>query len=236
MTENNMKLWESVEKTDPKFVKAITGKSYNGSSPSPYYLVRKATETFGPCGIGWGFSIEDERLLDGAILEGGTIEKISHARVKVWYIWGGQPGSVEHVGQTVFCGRRNNGKLFTDEDAPKKSVTDALTKALSMIGFAGDIFSGRWDDSRYVSDLKTEFAEAPPEIKPETVVKIALDPEQWAKDVALAKSFTDTHDWPESFAWWGANLPMLERIKERDPLVYAEIYKKFMDKKKAHAQ
>ena len=51
---------------------------------------------------------------------------------------------------------RSSGKPFTDEDAPKKSVTDALVKALSMIGFAGDIFMGRYDDSKYVNDLKAE--------------------------------------------------------------------------------
>jgi hypothetical protein len=80
------------------------------------------------------------------------------ARVRVWYEWNGKRGTVEHVGQTTFSGKRNNGKAFTDEDAPKKSVTDGLIKALSMIGFAGDIFLGRYDDSKYVADLKREIA------------------------------------------------------------------------------
>jgi hypothetical protein len=40
---------------------------------------------------------------------------------------------------------------MVDEDAGKKSVTDGMVKCLSMIGFAGDIFSGRWDDSKYVA-------------------------------------------------------------------------------------
>ena len=40
---------------------------------------------------------------------------------------------------------------MVDEDAPKKSVTDGMVKCLSMLGFAGDIFSGQWDDSKYVA-------------------------------------------------------------------------------------
>ena len=36
-------------------------------------------------------------------------------------------------------------------DAPKKSATDGMVKCLSMLGFAGDIFSGQWDDSKYVA-------------------------------------------------------------------------------------
>lgn len=153
---DNLALWHSVEKTDTRHVKEITGKAYRGNSPKPYWLIQRATETFGPCGIGWGFVIVEEKLLDGALLSAGFYERIHMARVRVWYMHAGQRGEVEHVGQTAFCGVRKDGKPYTDEDAPKKSVTDALVKALSMIGFAGDIFMGRYDDSKYVAELKAE--------------------------------------------------------------------------------
>lgn len=152
----NMALWNSVQTTDPKHTKAITGKSYSGTSPKPYYLVRCATDKFGPIGIGWGFDIVEERIEDGA---GG--ERLSIARVRVWYMWEGKRGEVEHIGGTTFSGTRSSGKFYSDEDAPKKSVTDALVKALSMIGFAGDIFIGLYDDSKYVNDLKNEAAKPP---------------------------------------------------------------------------
>lgn len=154
----NMDLWHAVEKTPPSETTEIIGKPYKGNSPKPHYLVRKATETFGPCGIGWGFNIIEEKLLDGALLAPDFRERIHMAHVRVWYVYKDKRGEVEHVGQTVFCGKRNNGSLFTDEDAPKKSVTDALVKALSMIGFAGDIFAGRYDDSKYVAELRQEEA------------------------------------------------------------------------------
>ena len=147
----NLDLWNAVEKTPPQHTKAITGKSYQGTSPKPHYLVHKATETFGPIGIGWGFTILSERIEEGA---GG--ERLHIAHVRVWYEWNGKRGEVEHIGGTQFSGVRSSGKPFTDEDAPKKSVTDALVKALSMIGFAGDIFMGRYDDSKYVNDLRDE--------------------------------------------------------------------------------
>lgn len=172
---NNLALWEKVQKTDPKHVKAITGKSYQGTSPKPHYLIHKATETFGPVGIGWGFSIVDERIEEGA---GG--ERMHIARVKVWFKWEGERGEVEHIGGTQFSGTRSSGKAFTDEDAPKKSVTDALVKALSMIGFAGDIFMGRYDDSKYVDALNAE-ANAPPAVSADELsaftntIKVASD-------------------------------------------------------------
>lgn len=163
---DNMDLWHKVEKTPESQTKKITGKSYQGTSPKPHYLVQKATETFGPCGIGWGFSV-DERIEQGALLADGFYEKMSIAKVRVWYVWDGKRGEVEHIGGTVFSGRYSSGKTFTDEDAPKKSVTDALVKALSMIGFAGDIFMGRYDDSKYVAELKQE--EAAPKKQPESL-------------------------------------------------------------------
>lgn len=153
---DNLELWHSVEKTDPKHVKAITGKAYSGTSPKPHWLVMRATETFGPCGCGWGFTI-DERFVDGAMIEPGFYEKMHVAKVKVWYKWKGERGEVEHIGGTQFSGKRKNGAIFTDEDCAKKSVTDALVKALSMIGFAGDIFMGRYDDSNYVDETRLEF-------------------------------------------------------------------------------
>lgn len=146
----NMDLWEQVEKTPKEHTKPITGKAYKGTSPKPHYLVQKATETFGPCGIGWGFSFT-ERVEFGA-----GDDKVHIAHIKVWYKWDGERGEVEHVGQTMLCGKRKSGDLYTDEDAPKKSVTDGLIKALSMIGFAGDIFMGRYDDSKYVQELENE--------------------------------------------------------------------------------
>jgi hypothetical protein len=159
MTEtqpDNLALWHQVEKTDPAHVKAITGKSYKGTSPKPHWIVMRATETFGPIGIGWGFTV-DERVERGALISDGFYEQMHIAKVKVWFKWNGERGEVEHIGGTTFSGKYSSGKIFTDEDAPKKSVTDALVKALSMIGFAGDIFMGRFDDSKYVQEVGREF-------------------------------------------------------------------------------
>ena len=39
--------------------------------------------------------------------------------------------------------------------------TDALTKGLSKLGFNADIFLGKWDDNRYVSQRKEECSEKP---------------------------------------------------------------------------
>ena len=148
----NMSLWDSVKITDPKAVKAITGKQYKGNSPKPYWIIQRATETFGPCGIGWGIEILSERF------ERFGDESLHVAQVRVWYELDGKRGVIEQMGQTRAEYTSAGGKHIVDEDAPKKSVTDGMVKCLSMLGFAGDIFSGQWDDSKYVAWAAEETA------------------------------------------------------------------------------
>lgn len=141
---DNMKLWQSVCVTDPRAVKPITGKQYKGNSPKPYWVIQRATEVFGPCGLGWGVQILSERF------ERFGDEALHIAHVKVWYLKDGKRCEIEQMGQTRAAYISAAGKHIVDEDAPKKSATDGMVKCLSMLGFAGDIFSGQWDDSKYV--------------------------------------------------------------------------------------
>ncbi len=155
-TMSNKALWQRVCITDPRAVKPITGKQYKGNSPKPYWIVERLTEEFGPCGIGWGFSILNERM------ERLSESDILHvAVVRFWYEYEGKRGELEQIGQTKAVYEKSSGGLMVDEDAPKKSVTDALVKCASYIGFAGDIFSGRWDDSKYVAHALEHYENKP---------------------------------------------------------------------------
>lgn len=163
-TNPNMALWDRVCVTDPKAVKPITGKQYSGNSPKPYWIVQRLTEEFGPCGKGWGFTILNERM------ERLTETDVLHvALVRFWYVSEGARCELEQIGQTKAVYAKRDGALLVDEDAPKKSVTDALVKCASYIGFAGDIFSGRWDDSKYVAWAREQYEEPKPEKAPDPI-------------------------------------------------------------------
>lgn len=157
---DNLAIWKNVEKTDPAYTKGFSrGGGFRGTSTNATYLARRATEQFGPMGIGWGVEIVDEELMQGApIDEHGTHEIIHKVRVKLWYMLDGQRGEIVQFGQTSFVGKNRNG-LFTDEEAPKKSLTDGMSKCLSLLGFSADIHLGRYDDNKYVAEVKREFEE-----------------------------------------------------------------------------
>lgn len=178
---DNMELWRSVCVTDPRAVKQITGKQYKGNSPKPYWVIQRATEVFGPCGLGWGVQILSERF------ERFGDEALHIAHVMVWYLKDGKRCEIEQMGQTRAAYISAAGKHIVDEDAPKKSATDGMVKCLSMLGFAGDIFSGQWDDSKYVAWAaeETKRREMPTITEKEAEAVAALIEEVGADKVAF---------------------------------------------------
>lgn len=171
----NMKLWDSVCKTDPKHTKPAKIGGLNITAIAPQYQIQEATRVFGPYGTGWGFeSIElDYSLIDTfkLIIFKGTF---FHPNGKFQII--------------------NSSKMYMDRaekmvdaDFAKKIETDALTKALSKLGFNADVFMGRYDDVKYVNEMKEEFA-APPQLTD-------LD-QQWIVAVKSNQSVLDQIDDP----------------------------------------
>lgn len=161
MNQENLKLWEAVRTPDPAHTKSFSrGGGFKGTATNPTYLIRLATEHWGPMGGSWGVEIVSERVVQGApILGKDGITVIGHEQVHVCQIKLRHPGgAVPAFGQTQFVGVNKYGP-FTDEEAPKKSLTDALTKALSWLGFAADIHLGMWDDHNYVNSVRRLKAE-----------------------------------------------------------------------------
>lgn len=166
---SNLEIWQKVEVTPPDHTKGFAGRAggFKGTAMNATWLAQRATELFGPCGIGWGMTVLDDRYVSGAPLldkEGTVIghELVHVVHAKLWYIHEGKRGEIEQYGQTQMVGKNKNG-LFTDEEAPKKSMTDAMSKCLSMLGFGADIFKGYYDDNKYVNDLRREFREEEPQ-------------------------------------------------------------------------
>lgn len=147
---SNLDLWNAVADIDPQFTKQITGKPYKGTSPNPHYLIKLATEHLGPVGKNWGFNVVSEGFQPLG-------DEIHHwCRIRVWTQADDRTG-YEAYGQTKAAYTTNAGKQVVDEDAAKKSMTDALTKALAQLGFAANIFLGRWDDSKHVAEVNERF-------------------------------------------------------------------------------
>lgn len=146
----NLDLWNRHADIDPKFTKPITGKQYKGTSPNPQYVIQCLTDMFGPVGVGFGWDVlaEDFTPLGDEILHWCRIRFWHTERAHGW----------ESYGQTKALMKTRNGPML-DEDAPKKSLTDAIIKAASHVGVASNIFLGRWDDQKYIAAVKAGFSD-----------------------------------------------------------------------------
>lgn len=154
--DQNLQIWNDRKNIDPNFTKPISGRDYTGTSPDPQEIIRMLTEEFGPAGRGFGWSVIQE---DFTPLGSETV--LHWCRIDFWWKRDGEKNSFQQYGQTkaaYVAGRKNGsgGYLKIDEDAPKKSLTDAITKAASQLGFAASIYLGLYDDAKYVNGLIAE--------------------------------------------------------------------------------
>jgi hypothetical protein len=158
--KENLKLWESVEKTDPAHTKKANVKGNNITSIKPQYQIYQATKQWGSYGIKWGFkSIHyDTSLVD---VNGLMIFKA------VFYYPNGEFETINTI--SIW---RDGAMTKPDDEWAKKVETDTLTKSLSKLGFNADIFMGRFDDLRYVEQMRNEFRISTSEEK-EALLKIS---------------------------------------------------------------
>ncbi|QJQ93947.1 MULTISPECIES: hypothetical protein [Halomonadaceae] len=159
-TNDHLAIWSRVEKTPTDAVKPAKVNGQNITAIDTMHMVKLATKIFGTVGIGWGYRIDVDRFDQGApvMLKEQVIgyEQTHTCQLTLWYEWEGKRGEVTQFGHTRAVYMTNNGKFITDGEAPKKSVTDAMKKCLSLLGFAADIYTGLFDDQGYVKLREAE--------------------------------------------------------------------------------
>ena len=158
--KENLKLWESVEKTDPKHTKQANVKGNKLTSIKPQYQIYKATEQWGSYGFKWGFK---NISYDTALID---VNGLMIFKADFYY-----PNGEFEIINTISIWR-DGAMTKPDDEWAKKIETDTLTKSLSKLGFNADIFMGRFDDLRYVEEMKKQFREATTEEK-EALLKIS---------------------------------------------------------------
>lgn len=166
MEKDNLKLWHSVEKTNPNYTKKAKVGGNNITAISPQFQILNATEQFGSYGSEWGFR---NIQLDYSITNTPIKLSVTDWNTKETSVIDSVLGLVGFKA-TFFYPKgefeiTNSIKIFTDnkhskidDNYAKKLETDALTKALSKLGFNADIFLGKFDDVRYLEEVTKEFA------------------------------------------------------------------------------
>ena len=147
MKNQNMKIWDFLSKTNPEFTKPLPG--YGGkklTTIDPHYQIQMMTNAFGPVGKGWSYQVEYKYL-----------DKLVFAEVSIQYFLDNKWYAFGPVSSVQSLAKKNGG---LDDEAPKKAMTDAMTKAFSHLGMSADVFLGMFENNKYVENLKKEFSKS----------------------------------------------------------------------------
>jgi hypothetical protein len=154
---DNLSLWNKVCTTLLDSTKNFKGKGgFQGTAICEQSQRKKATEIFGPFGIGWGVTDEtfNTQYFDQG--EGGKPAKLFYTAT-LFYTLDGKKGSFPISADIdVFSYNTKYKSWSMGNDVSKKVRTDAMTKGLSELGFNSDIFEGKFDDNKYIQALEQE--------------------------------------------------------------------------------
>ena len=194
----NMDIWDAVEKTDPDYTKDVTfGRKF--TAIDAHYQIMMATKQFGPIGIGWGYETGEPIFQNQFVI----------VPVTLWHSDRGNTfGPI--YGCCEMFGKR------PDSDAPKKATTDGVTKALAQLGFNADVFLKKFDDNKYVEQLKAEKSANDP-------AQIAIREKGAAEYTADVVSRLQTADAIQAASILQIEQAKIARIKAGYPDMFARI-------------
>ncbi len=138
---SNLDIYNAVRKPPAEAIKPIAAGRLKGKSDiNPMWRIKALTEQFGPCGVGWKYSIVEKRLEPAPNGEVAAFVDIN-LFVKVSGEWS-EP--IPGTGGSSFVANEKNGPYVSDE-CFKMALTDALSVGCKALGFGADIY---WEKDR----------------------------------------------------------------------------------------
>lgn len=147
---DRLSVWNAMARPPKHALKQIKGGRLQGMTDvNPQWRYQTMTEQFGPCGVGWKWSLEKtwtEPGTDGQVM----VFALVHVCVRAEQLHFEWSDPVMGVGGSLLIAKEKDG-LRTNDEAYKMAVTDALSVALKMLGVAADVYAGRWDGTKWDS-------------------------------------------------------------------------------------
>jgi hypothetical protein len=127
--------------------KPIKGGRLNGMTDiNPMYRIKRLTEIFGPCGLGWWYTIRDERIVDDEL----TGQRAAFVDIDLYYkdpATGEESHAIPGTGGASFVAKERNG-LYLSDECFKMALTDAISVAAKALGVAEDVYWAK-DRTKY---------------------------------------------------------------------------------------
>lgn len=142
----NLEIYERVRQVPTSAQRKIQAGRLKGKTDiNPMWRIKALTEQFGPCGIGWKYTITDKHLENGANNEVSAFVDID-LFIKVDGAWS---DAIPGTGGSAFVASERNG-LYTSDECFKMALTDAISVACKALGFGADVYWAK-DATKYTS-------------------------------------------------------------------------------------
>lgn len=159
--------------------KRITGGRINGMTDiNPMWRIKKLTELFGPCGIGWYYKSVKEWT------EAYENEVAAFVKIELYVKSDGEWSMpIQGTGGSKFVEVQKNGAYVSDE-CYKMATTDAISVACKQLGIGADVYWDK-DESKYTNQTSKQDNEGQePEGMADGEVKALL--EELSKELVRA--------------------------------------------------
>ena len=149
---NNLQIYEQARDVPQEAKKQISAGRLKGMTDiNPMFRIKRLTEMFGPCGVGWWYEVTNKEITFDDI----TKQKCAFVDILLYFV-DPESGATSHgipgTGGASFVANERNGPYMSDE-CYKMALTDALSVAAKAIGVAADVY---WDADRSKYAAQTE--------------------------------------------------------------------------------
>ena len=148
----NLKIYEQVRSVPAEAKKNIGGGRLKGMTDiNPMWRIKKLTEVFGVCGIGWKYEIVEKWIETAMAKDEITANVIINLYIRDEE--GKWSDPIPGIGGSMLVASEQKG-LYVNDECYKMALTDAISVACKALGMGADVY---WDkDTTKYNDTKKD--------------------------------------------------------------------------------
>lgn len=229
---DNLHIYNAAREVPPEAQKQFNNGRFSGTDINPMWRIKKLTELFGPCGIGWYYEVlseRSERLTDDTLIAVVDLNLyIKHDGEWSKPIFG--------TGGNQLISKTKNG-VSTSDEGYKMALTDALSVACKALGIGANVYFQK-DTTKYTAKPpapaeKPQTARKPAPQKVDPPAELPFDDSlprpkamATAEQIEFIINNSDDQTYSNAMMAFGANLEkmtrkqaekLIARIKEVNP-------------------
>lgn len=151
---DNLKIYNTVREVPPEAKKNIGGGRLKGMTDiNPMWRIKKLTEVFGACGIGWKYEIVEKWIETAMAKDEITANVIINLYIRDED--GKWSDPIPGIGGSMLVASERSG-LYVNDECYKMALTDAISVACKALGMGADVYWEK-DTTKYNDPKKDNF-------------------------------------------------------------------------------